>query len=80
MNRYEVSWFDHCWWKHRTHEILAESEDQARKYVDKLTKLEYRYKPTYGLGDREVDSLEIKVWEDNIKLPYVLHKYGDFEY
>lgn len=72
LNRYEVSWFDHGDWRHRTDIILAESEDQARSYADSQCIEEYRSRPHHSPKE---DSLRIVVLEENLSLPYVLREY-----
>jgi hypothetical protein len=75
MNRYEVNYFSGVDWRHITLEVLAESEEQVRSYVDNLRLPEYRDKPYKYKDHKYEDTLKIKIWEEGISLPYVLREY-----
>lgn len=76
LNRYEVNYFSSVDWRHITLEVLAESEEQVRRHIDKICIPEYRDKPyKFPSGSSYEDTLKIKVWEEGIILPYVLREY-----
>lgn len=74
MNRYEATWFDHGEWRQIHLELIAESEEQVRRHIDKDYPLWYRLKLRYGRQGPDEDSLKIKKVE-TVELPYVLREY-----
>lgn len=68
---YECSYFDHVQWRYQLYELLCESEEQARSFIDKECPLWYRLKVYRNRNEADQDSLTIKEIVSNIDLPYV---------
>lgn len=58
MNKYDVDWFSSIDWDWNHQEVLAENEDQIRKFMDAVCKPEFRHKPYSNVANE--DSLRIE--------------------
>ena len=62
MTKFDVTYFDHGFWKYIRFQVLAESEEQVRQLVDKKCPKDRRVEPYFSSLNR-VDSLVIDVLE-----------------
>lgn len=67
---YVAKYFDGLAWQWRRMEVIAESEEQVKQFVDRTCPSEYRRKPYQST--HASDSLTIER-SDPVSMPYVLY-------
>jgi len=69
MNLYNVTYWNSVAWKQKELEIIAESKDDIKAYIDSEVPVEYRIQ--YNRNNQGEDSLIID-FEKKITIPYIV--------